>query len=110
MELGKIDLSQALHALIDLSFVEPGFAADVTRDEFAEGSERLLQRLGALIDEVVGQAGIKPDVVYLTGGMARAVIVRERLRQVLGDVPHVDSDHFASVTEGLTLHAQRIFA
>ena len=109
VELGKIELSDSLQALVDLGFIEPDFSAPVEREDFADASERLLQRLGALIDEVVNQSGTQPDVVYLTGGMARATIVREHLQQVLGDVPHVDSDHFASVTEGLTLHAQRIF-
>lgn len=49
-------------------------------------------------------------VIYLTGGMARATIIRRYLESEFPDARFVDSDHFASVTEGLTLWAQRLFA
>ena len=110
VELGKIDLSDAVTALVDLGFVEREFSVPVSRADFRQGSDRLLQRLGDLVTEVVTQSGAQPDVIYLTGGMARATIVREQLQQTLRGVPLVDSDHFASVTEGLALHAQRVFA
>ena len=56
------------------------------------------------------QAGTNPDVVYLTGGMARSAVVRAHLDLVLGNLRYVDSDHFASVTEGLTIWSARTYA
>ena len=40
-------------------------------------------------------------MIYLTGGMARATIVRSYLEQKFPAARFVDSDHFASVTQGL---------
>jgi hypothetical chaperone protein len=55
------------------------------------------------------QAGTKPDVAYLTGGMAGSTVVRDYLGRVLPDVAFVDSDHFGSVTQGLAIWAERLF-
>jgi len=55
------------------------------------------------------QGSQKPDLIYLTGGMARAALTRECVSAVFPDVPLADSNHFLSVTEGLTLRAARIF-
>src|SRR4030095_17190030 len=79
------------------------------RRQFAAACERLLTHLNGLVTEAVTRAGAKPDVIYLTGGMARATIVRNYLTRAFPDAHFVDSDHFASVTEGLTLWAQRLF-
>jgi len=65
--------------------------------------------LQGLVGEAVTAAGRQPDVIYLTGGMARAPIVRSYLDREYPLAKFVDSDHFASVTEGLTLWAQRLF-
>ncbi len=109
VELAKIELSRREAAHVDLAFIEPDLEAPCSRVHFAEAAGRLTQHLGALVDEVIRQAATRPDVVYLTGGMARSTVVREYLDQALGDLPRLDSDHFASVTEGLTLWASRIF-
>lgn len=58
----------------------------------------MLDGLGSLINEVTHQAGTTLDAVYLTGGMARATMVREHLKGVLGELHFWDSDHFASVS------------
>ncbi|MGE0622993.1 MAG: molecular chaperone [Pseudomonadales bacterium] len=108
-ELGKIDLSAAGSTVVDLGFVERGLALEIGRRDLEQGAERLLAHLAALVREVLNQGGARPDTVYLTGGMARSAVLRTHLAAVLGDVPLVDSDHFTSVTRGLTLWADRIF-
>ena len=55
------------------------------------------------------QAGTRPDVVYLTGGMAGSTVVRDYLVRVMPDVTFVDSDHFGSVTQGLAIWSERLF-
>jgi hypothetical chaperone protein len=108
-ELAKIGLSETETAGADLSFIEPGLEAPCSRQDLTQASQRLLNHLAELIDEAIRQGGVRPDAVYVTGGMARSAVVRAHLERVCGDVPIVDSDHFVSVTRGLTLWAGRIF-
>jgi hypothetical chaperone protein len=109
-ELGKIALSDRERVAIDLAFLEPGLRAECSRSDFTQSVERLLIHLAALIDEVRKQANTQPDLIYLTGGMARSAVVRAHLRKVCSGLPLVDSDHFASVTQGLALWASRLYA
>ncbi|MCZ6852881.1 MAG: molecular chaperone [Gammaproteobacteria bacterium] len=109
VELAKIALSEELSADVDLDFLEELYSQRCTREQLKQGSERLLQRLQGLINEVRNQAGVDPDVVYLTGGMARSAVVRAHLDTVLGGIEYLDSDHFASVTQGLTIWARELY-
>jgi hypothetical chaperone protein len=108
-EESKICLSQETRVPVDLGFVEGDLAAGATRIEFQRASKRLLDHLAGLIGETLASAGTVPEVVYLTGGMSRSEIVRAHLREVLPGVEMIDSDHLASVTQGLTLWAERTF-
>jgi hypothetical chaperone protein len=108
-EEAKIALSDAASVPVDLGYLELGLAVEVTREELRRSAERLLAHLAGLVGEVIAQAQTSPDVVYLTGGMASATIVRRFLREQLGDTKVVDGDHFASVTTGLTVWAERIW-
>jgi hypothetical chaperone protein len=108
-ELAKVALSDDERTTIDLDYLEQGLRGEATRGQFAQACERLLVHLRGLVDEAVAAAGRAPDVIYLTGGMARATIVRDYLDLKFPGARFVDSDHFASVTEGLTLWAERLF-
>jgi hypothetical chaperone protein len=108
-ELAKVALSDEQDTAIDLDYLELGLLGATDRLEFARACERLLVHLHGLVAETVTAAGRQPDVIYLTGGMARATIVRNYLDREFPRAKFVDSDHFASVTEGLTLWAQRLF-
>ncbi|HET6472075.1 MAG TPA: molecular chaperone [Pseudomonadales bacterium] len=108
-ELAKVALSDTELAAVDLSYLEDGLAGSTDRAQFQQSCERLLVHLHGLVAETVTAAGRQPDVIYLTGGMARATIVRRYLEAEFPTARFVDSDHFASVTEGLTLWAQRLF-
>jgi len=108
-ELAKVALSDEQNAAIDLDYLEQGLLGATDRPEFAQACERLLVHLQGLVAEAVTAAGRQPDVIYLTGGMARATIVRNYLDREFPAAKFVDSNHFASVTEGLTLWAQRLF-
>lgn len=105
----KIVLTEAERAATNLGFIEQGLTTAASRRELALASERLLDHLSGLLDETVRAAGTEPELVYLTGGMSKSAIVRSHLRHVLPGLELVDSDHFASVTQGLTLWARRVF-
>jgi hypothetical chaperone protein len=109
-ELAKIALSDAHETGIDLDYLERDLAGATDRRVFAHACERLLVHLEGLVTESVAAAGREPDVIYLTGGMARATIVRNYLERKFPDARFVDSDHFASVTQGLALWSERLFA
>ena len=108
-ELAKIALSDAEQAAVDLTFLEAGLQAGCSRADLRQSSQRLLEHLAELVGEAIRQGGARPDALYLTGGMARSAVVRSHLQTVCGNLPIVDSDHFVSVTRGLTLWAGRIF-
>jgi hypothetical chaperone protein len=108
-ELAKVALSDAHETGIDLDYLEQGLFGATDRRVFAHACERLLVHLEGLVTESVTAAGREPDVIYLTGGMARATIVRNYLERKFPDARFVDSDHFASVTQGLALWSERLF-
>jgi hypothetical chaperone protein len=61
------------------------------------------------MDEAIKQAGCQPDLVYVTGGSGQSPVIRQAIKQKMGDVDVVDGDHFGSVASGLTVWAERIF-
>ncbi len=68
-------------------------------------SESFLQ----LVIEVENQAGIKPDLVYVTGGTAKSPIVQSYLNSHLTGYPIEYGNLFGSVGSGLTAWAGHIF-
>ncbi len=108
-ELAKIALSEHEAATAELGFIEPDLQVQVQRALFLTASARLLTHLKGLVSEVLMLDNARPDAVYLTGGMARSTFVRAAIAELLPEVEVIDSDHFASVTEGLTLRAQQLF-
>lgn len=108
-EQAKVALSDVTQTEIRLDYLEPQLNLAASREQLRSGCQRLLQHLTELVQETVRQAGRRPDLVYLTGGMAKSSVVRNHLEATLPDLELVDSDHFASVTEGLTLWARRVF-
>lgn len=108
-ELAKVALSDAEQTHIDLAYLEQGLCGMTDRQVFAQACERLLVHLEGLVTESVATAGREPDVIYLTGGMARATVVRGYLERKFPAARFVDSDHFASVTQGLALWSERLF-
>ncbi|MEE9253502.1 MAG: molecular chaperone [Pseudomonadales bacterium] len=109
-ELAKIGLSDRPEVCVDLSYVEPGFEADLQQADYAIAVERLLDHLHDVVAEVLAQGARAPDLVYLTGGMAKSPVVRAFLDRRFPVAEYVDSDHFGSITEGLTIWASRVFS
>ncbi|MBL4798450.1 MAG: molecular chaperone [Oleispira sp.] len=105
----KIELSNASEYRVDLSFIEQDLSEVVTRELFAAAVNRPVGKMTALMDEAIMQAGCKPDLVYVTGGSAQSPVIRQAIKEKIGDVEVVDGDHFGSVASGLTVWADRIF-
>lgn len=109
-ELAKIALSEQREVCVDLSYVEPGLEANVREADYAVAVARILDHLHAVVAEVLAQGETAPDLVYLTGGMAKSPVVRGFLDRRFPVADYVDSDHFGSITEGLTIWASRVFS
>lgn len=105
----KIELSNASEYRVDLGFIEKDLTEIVTRELFAEAVNRPVEKMTALMDEAIVQAGCKPDLVYVTGGSGQSPVIRQAIKEKIGDVEVVDGDHFGSVASGLTVWAERIF-
>ncbi|MDA1076512.1 MAG: molecular chaperone [Proteobacteria bacterium] len=109
VERAKVNLSEHETAAVGLGFLNEAVEVVCDRKGFGRSTTRLLDRLSDLISETLKQGQTRPDVVYLTGGMAGAPVVRQHLEKVFGRLPLTDSDHFGSVTTGLTIWARNQF-
>lgn len=109
-ELVKIGLSGAESVEASLDYVEANLAVTVARPRFAEATARLVRSVRQLALETLGASGTKPDVIFLTGGMASSPVIANAVADVAGrDVPLRSGDMLGSVGRGLALRAQRIF-
>ncbi len=108
-ENAKIALSYSDNTRIALDYIEAGLNTVIQCTELEQVIERPLQRIMALMQEAVAQAGVQPDLIFVTGGSARSPVIREAVARELGDIPLLDGDHFGSVAAGLTEWAEQIF-
>lgn len=108
-EKTKIALGEHEHYTANLNLLSEAFEVDVTRDRLEAAIEPPTNKIKALVEEAVVQSGIKPDMVFMTGGSARSPILTNSVKSVLGDTPVVRGDFFGSVTSGLARRANLIF-
>lgn len=109
-EMGKIKLSKQRTCTVPLKYIELGFAISLDRDALIDASSTLVDRIRALAAEAIAAAGVKPDEIFLTGGMALSPIVSEAIARLGGkNIPIRSSDMLGTVGKGLGLCAQRTF-
>ncbi|HSB95813.1 MAG TPA: molecular chaperone [Spongiibacteraceae bacterium] len=108
-ELAKIQLSEHEQTLIALPYVEADLELPISRADLATAIEKTLQHFCALMDEAVGQAGIAPDAIYVTGGTAKSPLVYNFVRARYPDAEIITGDLFGGVVAGLTTWAARIY-
>lgn len=109
-ELGKIALSERVECTVPLKYIEENLAIPINRKLLTDATTRLIEKIQALASETISSAGIMPDVIFLTGGMAMSPIVSEAVAAIAGaNIPIKSSDMLGTVGKGLGLCAQRIF-
>lgn len=108
-EEAKIALSDNFDHLVGLDYIEKGLSCQISRDQLSASVRPPLEKMLALMMDVIKQAGEQPDVIYITGGSAKSPVIRAAIQSRIGDIPVLDGDHFGSVAAGLTVWAQRIF-
>lgn len=105
----KIELSYTDVHTVDLSFVEIELEESINRQMLTAAVHRAVEKMVALMNEAITQAGCKPDLVYVTGGSGQSPVILNAIKQSIGDIDVVDGDHFGSVASGLTVWARRIY-
>ena len=112
-EQAKIDIADGGRTRLALDAIEPGLAVTLTQSQAIGAINADLERVVAAARETLRQAGLTDgavDVLYLTGGSTGLSPLAQRLAAVCPGAQVVRGDRFASVAQGLGLHAQRLFA
>jgi hypothetical chaperone protein len=115
-ERAKIDVAamaagSTLHIAMDA--VEQDLSVALSPAQTAAAISNDIERIVDAARYTLRMASLAPeavDVLYLTGGSTGLPALTERLSQVCPQAGTVHGDRFASVAQGLGLHAQRRFA
>jgi hypothetical chaperone protein len=111
-EQAKIEVAQQGSALIDLGLLEPGLVAALHEAQAAAAIENELQRIVQAARETARMAGVAStavDVLYCTGGSTGLEPLVQRIAAEFPAARLVRGDRFASVAQGLGLHARSVF-
>ncbi|WP_343348944.1 Hsp70 family protein [Pseudomonas sediminis] len=110
VEESKIALSEQDARPIDLSRVEPGLVAELTRPLFENAIEPLLERIRASLTQLLADAGIAADQVdtlFFTGGSSGVPALRQSVAAMLRNARSVEGNTFGSIGSGLAIEAKK---
>lgn len=107
-DLAKIALSEHEHASIVCRHAGKNHSVRITRGQFEELTQDLLQRTFDTTELVIEQAKIKPeqlDAIVLVGGSTLMPKVPKVLEQITGKKPFQGLSPHTSVAQGAAIHA-----
>ena len=110
VEESKIALSEQDARPIDLSRVEPGLVAELTRPLFENSIEPLLERIRASLTQLLADAGVSADQVdtlFFTGGSSGVPALRQSVAAMLPNARSVEGNTFGSIGSGLAIEAKK---
>lgn len=110
VEESKIALSEQDSRAIDLSRVEPGLVAELTRQLFEGAIEPLLERIRASLTQLLADAGIaaeQVDTLFFTGGSSGVPALRQSVAAMLPNARSVEGNTFGSIGSGLAIEAKK---
>lgn len=110
VEESKIALSEQDARPIDLSRVEPGLIAELTRPLFENAIEPLLERIRASLTQLLADAGVAADQVdtlFFTGGSSGVPALRQSVAAMLPNARSVEGNTFGSIGSGLAIEAKK---
>ena len=110
VEESKIALSEQDARPIDLSRVEPGLVAELTRPLFENAIEPLLERIRASLTQLLADAGIaaeQVDTLFFTGGSSGVPALRQSVAAMLPNARSVEGNTFGSIGSGLAIDAKK---
>src|SRR5574343_148333 len=106
VEQGKIALSDASSALLQLDRLAPPVALEITRAQFDAASEQLVTSVESTVQTLLRDAGVSAsavDTVFFTGGSSGVRLLRERIAALVPTARRVEGDLFGSIGAGLAL-------
>jgi hypothetical chaperone protein len=112
-EAAKIAFADGGATAIELDAIEPGLHARLDERTAARALEADLERIVQAARETVRIAGVAPPAVqalYFTGGSTGLSSLVRRIAAVFPNAEAVHGDPFASVVQGLGVHASRLHA
>jgi hypothetical chaperone protein len=110
VEDSKIALTEQDARPIDLSRLEDGLVAELTRSLFEGAIEPLLERVRTSVTQLLGDAGVsvaQVDTVFFTGGSSGIPALRQSVAAMLPNAQHVEGNTFGSIGSGLAIEAQK---
>ena len=111
-EAAKIAVADGLHAHIDLALLEPGLQMQMDEPAAVQAIGADLERIAAAADTALLQAGLareRVSALYFTGGSTGFAPLAQRIAARFPAAKLMRGDRFASVAQGLGLHARRVF-
>ncbi|MDE2082263.1 MAG: Hsp70 family protein [Burkholderiales bacterium] len=111
-EQAKIDVATQGRAAIDLAALERGLTAQLSERDAAQALEADLERIVEAARETARRAGVGPgqvDTLYFTGGSTGLAPLVARIAACFPAAGAVRGDRYASVAQGLGLHARAVF-
>ena len=111
-EAAKIAVAEGGHTTLDLGLLQRGLQAALTEAQAIDAVEADLKRIVAAADDTLIQAGVAREQVsalYFTGGSTGLKPLAQRIAARFPAARVVRGDRFASVAQGLGVHARRVF-
>ncbi len=108
-EQAKIALSDHRLYQANLDLGQELLSIPISVEEMLIACETPIEKIKRLVEDAVAQAGVMPDVIYMTGGSARSSILRDAVKQVLPHTPIEGGNYFGSVTAGLARWADLLY-
>jgi len=113
-EAAKIAVAEGGRTVLDLAALDAAEALSVALDEAQAlaAVDADLERIAAAADQTLAQAGLareRVDALYFTGGSTGLKPLAERIAARFPAARAMHGDRFASVAQGLGVHARRVF-
>ncbi len=112
-ESAKIAVAQGGSASIDLSLLEPHLMAVLEEKAAVQALDADMERIVQAARDTVQQAGLAHhdvDTLYFTGGSTGFTPLADRISAAFAQAKAVRGDRFASVAQGLGVHAAKLWA
>ena len=112
-ESAKIAVAESGDTRVDLGLLESGLSIVLREADAMNAIDGDLERIGAAADHTLVQAGLareRVDALYFTGGSTGLKPLADRIAARFPGAEVVHGNRFASVAQGLGVHAQRVFA
>ena len=111
-EAAKIAVADGGQAQIDLGALEAGLQVQMDEPQAVQAIGADLERIAAAADDTLLQAGLargQVSALYFTGGSTGFAPLAQRIAARFPAARVMRGDRFASVAQGLGVHARRVF-